>query len=128
MLLKSITLPSSRIKLICKRISLALQPVLYCPVSGGGGFIKYIGEEYQVAKRRRKCHGCGEEYNLEKREKGRNIILPIVFKLLGRISSGEEGKRTEMLGKKIKILPPFDKNYRLLFPALLLLFDDVSGW
>ena len=26
------------------------------------------------------------------------------------------------------ILPPFDKNYRLLFPALLLLFDDVSGW
>ena len=26
------------------------------------------------------------------------------------------------------ILPPFDNNYRLLFPALLLLYDDVSGW
>ena len=25
-------------------------------------------------------------------------------------------------------LPPFDKNYRLLFPCLLLLFKDVSGW
>ena len=25
-------------------------------------------------------------------------------------------------------LPPFDKNYRLLFPSLLLLFDDVNGW
>ena len=24
-------------------------------------------------------------------------------------------------------LSPFDKNYRILFPALLLLFDDVSG-
>ena len=97
-------LPSSCIRLICKRISLALQPVLYCPVSGSGGFIKYIGEEYQIAKRRRKFHGCGEEYNLEKREKGRNIIFPIVFRLLGRISSGEEGKETEMFGKKIKIL------------------------
>ena len=29
---------------------------------------------------------------------------------------------------KLIFLPPFDKNYRLLFPALLLLFDDVSGW
>ena len=25
-------------------------------------------------------------------------------------------------------LPPFDKNYRLLFPSLLLLFDNVNGW
>ena len=29
---------------------------------------------------------------------------------------------------KLYILPPFDKNYLLLFSALLLLFDDVSGW
>ena len=28
----------------------------------------------------------------------------------------------------LKTLPPFDKNYGLLFSALLLLFDDVSGW
>ena len=28
---------------------------------------------------------------------------------------------------KKNYLPPFDENYRLLFPALLLLFDDVSG-
>ena len=29
---------------------------------------------------------------------------------------------------KNNYVPPFDKNNRLLFPSLLLLFDDVSGW
>ena len=34
------------------------------------------------------------------REKGSNMILPIMLKLFGRISSGEKGK--EFSGKKIK--------------------------
>ena len=37
------------------------------------------------------------------RERGSNNILPVILRLLGRISSGEEGKATEILGKKIKI-------------------------
>ena len=48
----------------------------------------------------KKHHGCEEEYKVEKRE---NIVFSIILSLLGRISSGEEGKRTEILGKKIKI-------------------------
>ena len=36
-------------------------------------------------------------------KKGSNIIFPLILRLLGRISSGEEGKRMEIAGKKIKI-------------------------
>ena len=43
-------------------------------------------------KRGREYHGCGEEYNVEKRKIGSNIIYPIIIRLLGRISSEEEGK------------------------------------
>ena len=50
------------------------------------------GEEYQVVKKGREHYGCGEEYNTEIRERGSNIIFPIKLRLLGRISSGEEGK------------------------------------
>ena len=32
------------------------------------------------------------------------MIFPIIFRLLGRISSGEKGKGMEVLRKKIKIL------------------------
>ena len=46
--------------------------------------------------------GSWEEYNMEKRESGSNIICPIVSRLLGRMLSGE--KKKEILGKKIKIL------------------------
>jgi len=63
-----------------------------------------VGGEFQVVKRRREYHGCEEELNVEKREMGSNIIFPIILRLFGRISSGEEGKGMEMLGKKIKIL------------------------
>ena len=73
-------------------------------VQEGGGVINYFGEEYQVVKRERECHGCGEENNVEKREKGSNIIFPIILRLLGRISSGLRGKGTDILGKKIKVL------------------------
>ena len=56
----------------------------------------------------REYHGCGEEYNVEKRERGSIIIFPIRLRLLGRISSGEERKGTKIWGKKIKILKNVD--------------------
>ena len=37
-------------------------------------------------------------------ERGSNFILSLIFSLFGRISSGEEGKATEIMGHKIKIL------------------------
>ena len=52
-------------------------------------FIKANGEECQVVKRGKENHGCGEEYEVEKRESGINIIFPLLLRLLGRISSGE---------------------------------------
>jgi len=39
--------------------------------------------------REREYHDCGEEYNMEKRKRGSNIIFPIISRLLGRISIGE---------------------------------------
>ena len=49
-----------------------------------------VGEEYQVVKRGREYHGCGEEYNMEERVRGTNIIFIIILRLLGRISSEEK--------------------------------------
>ena len=40
---------------------------------------------------------------MEKRAEGSNIICPVISRLRGRSFSGEEGKGTEILGKKIKI-------------------------
>ena len=39
-------------------------------------------------------HGCGEEHNVEKRERRSNIIFPKILRLLplGRISRGEGGQ------------------------------------
>ena len=62
-----------------------------------------VGEEYHVVKRGREYHGCGEEYNVKKREKRSNSNFPLKLRLLGRISSGKEGKEMEILRKKIKI-------------------------
>ena len=39
---------------------------------------------------------------MEKRGRGSNIICSITLRLLGKISSAEDGKGTEILGKKIK--------------------------
>ena len=50
-------------------------------------FIKSDGEEYQVVKRGREYHGCGENITRKKRESGSNIIFPKAFRLLGKISS-----------------------------------------
>ena len=60
-------------------------------------------------KRGRKYHGCGVEYNVKKSERGSNIIFAIILKLLGRISTGEEGKEIEILGKYIKVFKNGDK-------------------
>ena len=57
----------------------------------------------EEGRRGREYHGCGEEYNVEKRERGSNIIFPIIMRQLGRISSGEKGKEMEISGMKIKI-------------------------
>ena len=65
----------------------------------GGGVIKSIEKDYQVVKREMEYHGYGEEYNVEKRKSGSNIIFSLI--LLGRISS--EGKGTIISGKKIKM-------------------------
>ena len=46
-------------------------------------------EEYQVVKRGMEYHGCGEDYNVEKREKGSNVPFPIILRLRRRISRGE---------------------------------------
>ena len=52
-------------------------------------------------KRGREYHGCGEEYNVESSVMGGNIICPIIFRLLGRISSGEI--KRGITGNKIMI-------------------------
>ena len=38
------------------------------PHCWGGGLLKPAGEEYQVLKKGREYHGCGEEYNADKGE------------------------------------------------------------
>ena len=76
--------------------------VLYSPLEGGK-FIKSVVEEYQVVKREREYHGCGEEFNMEKRKRVSNTIFPMILRLLERISSVEERKGPEISGKKTKI-------------------------
>ena len=61
--------------------------VPYSHPPGEGEFFKSVWEEYQVVKRGRKYHGSGEEYNVEKRERGSNIIL------LYNIEEYQAGKR-----------------------------------
>ena len=61
-----------------------------------GKNIKLIGVEGNIM-------AVEKNITWEKRERGSNIIFPIILRLLGRISSGEEVKWTEILGKKIKI-------------------------
>ena len=58
----------------------------------GREFIKSVGQEYQVVKRGKEYNDCAEEYNVELRKVGSNIIFPLKVRLLGRISSAEEGK------------------------------------
>ena len=39
-------------------------------------FIKSVGTEFPVVKRGREYHGFGEEYNVEKKVKGKQFHLP----------------------------------------------------
>ena len=66
-----------------------------------GKFIQSVGEALKLW--RGEYNGCGEEYKVEKRERGRNIIFLITFRLLGRISSGKMEKGTKISEKKINI-------------------------
>ena len=91
-------------------------------------YIQSVGKEYQVVKRGRdvvkyylkRCikflifsllgknvklwRGEGNTIavgkNITWKKRGSNIIFPFIIRLLGRISSGEEGKGTEILGIK----------------------------
>jgi hypothetical protein len=49
---------------------------------------------------------------VEKRERVRNIFSPIILRLLGRILSREEGKGTEIVGKKICFEKVVGKNIK----------------
>ena len=61
-------------------------------------------EDCQVVKKGSEYHGHGEEYSVEDRKRGSNIIFPIILRLLGRITSGEECQDgTVILWKKIEI-------------------------
>ena len=53
--------------------------------------IKSGGEEYQVVKRGSKYHSCGEEYNVEKKERGSNIVLPKYYDCLDEYQVGKMG-------------------------------------
>ena len=67
--------------------------VPYSPTPGGK-FIKSVGKDYQGFKRGRKYHVRGEEYNLRKCKQ-----YHLILRLLGRLSSGKGGKRTEFVNK-----------------------------
>ena len=49
-------------------------------------FIKSVREECEEGEG--KYHGCGEEYNVEKKGKGSSIIFPIILMLLEICSIG----------------------------------------
>ena len=72
-------------------------------IPGGGEFIKSVGKNFKNIM-------CKE------RQRGRNIIFPIILRLLGRISSWEEGKGKKILGKKIKIVTKWGgEEYQVTF-------------
>ena len=60
------------------------------------------GDLLLLCEERKETSRLWEEYNVEKSERGSNIIFPIISRLLERISIGEKG--TEILVKKIKIV------------------------
>ena len=55
-----------------------MHKVPYSPWPGEENYQSF-GEENQVVMRGRENHGCGEEYNVEKRERGSNIIFPLTY-------------------------------------------------
>ena len=63
-----------------------------------GSLSSLFEEEYQVVKTGKEYYGCGEKYNVEKRERGSNIIFPIKVRLLGRISRRLRGRGRKFWG------------------------------
>ena len=59
-----------------------------------------FGKTYQVLQVGVEYHVCGEEYNVDRRERGSNIIFPIILRLFERILSKEEGKGRKFWGRK----------------------------
>ena len=64
---------------------------LFPHIGGSGEFIQLVGEEYKVVARGREYHDFGDEYNVEKKGSGSNIIFSTILRLLGKISRGAEG-------------------------------------
>ena len=64
---------------------------------GEGKFIKSVGEEYQVGKVISWMWG---RIISKKKERGSKIIFPIIFRLLGRISSGKSRRGHTFLRRK----------------------------
>ena len=68
-----------------KTYSEKLQPLLSRYIKTGvcWEFIKSVGEDYQVVKRGREYHGCGDEYNVKKGE-GKQYHLPYKIEAVGK--------------------------------------------
>ena len=114
--------------------------VSYRP-QGPGEFIKSIGEEYKVVKRGRKYYGCGEEFNVERRVRGSNIIVPFILRLSGRLSKGVRGEQDRNFGEENQVVKRGRKYYgcgeeynvekrergsNIIFPILLKLSRRIS--
>ena len=102
--LRGDNLRSLRILLPC---SAGVYEVPYSPL--GGGSLSLFGKNI---KRRWEYHGCGEEYNVEKMEKGSNIIFPFNIMAVGKKSIGEEGKGTEIWGRKSRLTNGVGEEYQ----------------
>ena len=81
-------------------------------------------EEFQVVKKRRKYHGCGKEKTYKKRERGSNIIFPLILRLLGR--SGEEDGN---FGEEYQVVRNFIHTwfYPRLFAVVKSLLNEAAA-
>ena len=59
-------------------------------------FIKFFGGRKSSCEKGKENHCCREEYNVQKRERGSNIILLIILRLLGkREGDGKFGEENQ---------------------------------
>ena len=80
-------------------LEVGVYKVLY-PLSSWGGVNQVCWGRISSLEEGQVISCCGEEYTVQKRERGSNIIFPIILRLLGRISSVEERKGTEIFWGK----------------------------
>ena len=69
-----------------------------------------VGEEYQVLKEGRVYHVCGEEYNVDKIDRGSKIIFSVILRLFERTSSG---KGRKFLGRKLRVKNGVGEEYKV---------------